>query len=84
KFYALDPIKASDIEGYQKIYPLDLTSYFQKAPSDESMRKATTEFLSKNQIGKIEPSLTVSYVQLEKTVEYKDQKNKVILRGDTV
>lgn len=84
KFYALDPIKASEIEGYQKIYPLDLTSYFQKAPSDASMRKATTEFLSKNQIGKIEPSLTVSYVQLEKTVEYKDQKNKVILRGDTV
>ena len=84
KFYALDPIKASEIEGYQKIYPLDLTSYFQKAPSDESMRKATTEFLSKNQIGKIEPSLTVSYVQLEKTVEYKDQKNKIILRGDTV
>ena len=84
KFYALDPIKASEIEGYQKIYPLDLTSYFQKAPSDESMRKATTEFLSRNQIGKIEPSLTVSYVQLEKTVEYKNQKNKIILRGDTV
>ena len=40
KFYALDPIKASEIEGYQKIYPLDLTSYFQKAPSDASMRKA--------------------------------------------
>lgn len=84
KFYALDPIKASNIKGYQKIYPLDLTSYFQKAPSDASMRKATTEFLSKNQIGQIETSLTVSYVQLEKTVEYKDQKNKVILRGDTV
>ncbi len=84
KFYALDPIKASEIEGYQKIYPLDLTSYFQKAPSDASMRKATTEFLSRNQIGKIEPSLTVSYVQLEKTVEYKDQQNKIILRGDTV
>lgn len=84
KFYALDPIKASDIEGYQKIYPLDLTSYFQKAPSDESMRKAAMDFISKNNIGKIEPSLTISYVQLEKTVEYKDQKNKIILRGDTV
>lgn len=84
KFYALDPIKASDIEGYQKIYPLDLTSHFQKAPSDESMRKAAMDFISKNNIGKIEPSLTVSYVQLEKTVEYKDQKNKIILRGDTV
>lgn len=84
KFYALDPIKASDINGYQKIYPLDLTSYFQKAPSDESMRKAAMDFISKNNIGKVEPSLTVSYVQLEKTVEYKDQKNKIILRGDTV
>lgn len=84
KFYALDPIKASDIEGYQKIYPLDLTSYFQKAPSDESMRKAAMDFISKNNIGKVEPSLTVNYVQLEKTVEYKDQKNKIILRGDTV
>lgn len=84
RYYALDPIKASEIEGYQKIYPLDLTSYFQKAPSDASMRKAASEFISKNNIGQIEPSLTVSYAQLEKTVEYKDANNKIILRGDTV
>lgn len=84
RFYALEPIKASEIEGYQKIYPLDLTSSFQKAPSNASMRKAANEFIEKNNIGKVEPSLTVSYVQLEKTVEYKDQKNKIILRGDTV
>lgn len=84
RFYALDPIKASEIEGYKKIYPLDLSSTFQKAPSDASMRKAANDFIAKNDIGKVEPSLTVSYVQLEKTVEYKDKNCKIILRGDTV
>lgn len=84
KYYDLDPIQASAITGYRKIYPLDLTSYYQKAPSDASMRKTTNEFIQKNDIGKITVSLTVSYVQLEKCVEYKNSgQSKIILLGDT-
>lgn len=85
KYYDLEPIQASAITGYRKIYPLDLTSYYQKAPSDASMRKTTDEFIQKNDIGKITVSLTVSYVQLEKCVEYKNSgQSKIILLGDTV
>lgn len=85
RYYDLDPIQASDITGYRRIYPLDLTTYYEKSPSDESMRKTTLEFIKKNDIGKIPVSLTVNYVQLEKCVEYKGSgQSKIILRGDTV
>jgi phage minor structural protein len=85
KYYDLAPIQASTITGYRKIYPLDLTSYYEKAPSDASMKKTAQEFIAKNEIGKIEVSLTVSYVQLEKCVEYTGSgQSKIILRGDTV
>lgn len=85
RYYDLEPINASGITGYKKIYPLDLTQYYEKSPSDESMRKTAEEFIQKNQIGKITVSLTLSYVQLEKCVEYsKNVQSKPILRGDTV
>jgi phage minor structural protein len=85
KYYDLEPIAASSITGYRKIYPLDLTSYYQKAPSNASMKKTTDEFIQKNEIGKISVSLTVSYVQLEKCVEYTGSgQSGIILRGDTV
>lgn len=85
KYYDLEPIAASSITGYRKIYPLDLTSYYQKAPSDASMKKTAHEFIQKNEIGKISVSLTVSYVQLEKCVEYTGSgQSGLILRGDTV
>lgn len=85
KYYDLEPIAASSITGYRKIYPLDLTSYYQKAPSDASMKKTADEFIQKNEIGKISVSLTVSYVQLEKCVEYTGSgQSRIILRGDTV
>nr|DAM50341.1 MAG TPA: tail protein [Caudoviricetes sp.] len=85
KYYDLEPIAASSITGYRKIYPLDLTSYYQKAPSEASMKKTADEFIQKNEIGKISVSLTVSYVQLEKCVEYTGSgQSGIILRGDTV
>lgn len=85
KYYDLEPIAASSITGYRKIYPLDLTNYYQKAPSDASMKKTANEFIQKNEIGKISVSLTVSYVQLEKCVEYTGSgQSGIILRGDTV
>lgn len=85
KYYDLSPISASGITGYKKIYPLDLSSYYEKSPSDASMRKTTEEFIQKNNIGQISVSITVSYVQLEKCMEYKGSgQSKIVRLGDTV
>ena len=85
KYYDLEPIAATSITSFKKIYPLDLSSKYQKAPSDASMRKSAEEFIKKNELGQIPVNITASMVQLEKTLEYKNAKGiKKIARGDTV
>nr|DAH17797.1 MAG TPA: tail protein [Caudoviricetes sp.] len=85
KYYDLSPIAATSITSFKKIYPLDLSSSYQKAPSDASMRQSAEEFIEKNELGQIPVNITASMVQLEKTLEYKNAKGiKKIARGDTV
>lgn len=85
KYYDLEPIAATNITSFKKIYPLDLSSSYQKAPSDASMRQSTEDFIKKNELGQIPVNITASMVQLEKTLEYKNAKGiKKIARGDTV
>lgn len=85
KYYDLEPIAATSITSFKKIYPLDLSSSYQKAPSDASMRQSAEEFIEKNELGQIPVNITASMVQLEKTLEYKNAKGiKKIARGDTV
>lgn len=85
KYYDLEPIAATSITSFKKIYPLDLSSKYQKAPSDASMRKSAEDFIKKNELGQIPVNITASMVQLEKTLEYKNAKGiKKIARGDTV
>lgn len=85
KYYDLEPIAATSITSFKKIYPLDLSSKYQKAPSDASMRQSAEEFIKKNELGQIPVNITASMVQLEKTLEYKNAKGiKKIARGDTV
>lgn len=85
KYYDLEPIAATSITSFKKIYPLDLSSKYQKAPSDASMRQSAEDFIKKNELGQIPVNITASMVQLEKTLEYKNAKGiKKISRGDTV
>lgn len=85
KYYDLEPIAATSITSFKKIYPLDLSSKYQKAPSDASMRQSAEEFIKKNELGQIPVNITASMVQLEKTLEYKNAKGiKKIALGDTV
>lgn len=85
KYYDLEPIAATSITSFKKIYPLDLSSKYQKAPSDASMRQSAEDFIKKNELGQIPVNITASMVQLEKTLEYKNAKGiKKIARGDTV
>ena len=69
-----------EIQSFFYVTQISNESWTQAIQAVEELKNTIDPTLSKNQIGKVEPSLTVSYVQLEKTVEYKDQKNKVSAR----
>lgn len=85
KFYALDLIEILPGATRKKIYPLDLSSYFEKAPSNASMKKAADDFIAKNDMSKPTVSITAKWVQLEKCVEFDgNPENEKVLLGDTV
>lgn len=54
------------------IYTLDLTSEFQEQPTVEALRSRTQKYIKDNKLGVPKVSLTVSFIQLEQTEEYKD------------
>lgn len=56
---------------FTNILTLDLTQEFDGEPSDEELREAAQKYIEDNQIGIPEISITVSFVQLEQTEEYK-------------
>lgn len=85
KFYSIDPIEILPGATRKKIYPLDLSSYYEKSPSDASMKKTAAEFIAKNDMAKPTVSITAKWVQLEKCVEYSGAADaEKVLRGDTV
>lgn len=71
--------------GYVKILALDLSQKFTDPPSEEQLRQAALAYMEDNRIGVPAVSLTVSFVQLEQTEEYKGLAllERVAL-GDTV
>lgn len=71
--------------GYTRIMPLDLSNVWQEAPTEEQIREYSVQYMVDNEIGKPEVSLTVSFIPLEKTEEYKDTAIlEQVLLGDTV
>lgn len=65
-------VKCSGTYNFENILLLDCTSQFQDAPSDEELREYANSHIEDNGIGKPEVNLTVSFVQLEQTEEYKN------------
>jgi len=53
-----------------KILPLDLSSYFGEAPTQDQLRTRAERYMRDHEIGVPEVSLTVSYVRLSQTEEY--------------
>lgn len=70
---------------YVRILPLDLSQEWQEAPTQEQLRTRAQRYIADNQIGVPDVSLTVGFVQLEQTEEYKGMAllERVNL-GDTV
>lgn len=57
--------------GYTRIMPLDLSQEWQDAPTQEQLLSRTQKYISDNHIGVPDVSLTISFIQLEQTEEYK-------------
>lgn len=57
---------------YTRILPLDLTAEFKDTPTAAALEAAAEQYMSDHNIGVPEVSLSVSFVQLEQTQEYKD------------
>lgn len=88
-------IAAEGTFDYVKILPLDLTQTFASQattseealiePTDEQLRTAAVRYMKDNKIGEPVVSLTVQFVQLEQTEEYKGKALlERVLLGDTV
>ena len=61
-FYLSEKIvKASGKFGYEKILPVDFTQNFEKKPTEDELRRAANNYITKNEIGIPAVSLTVSF-----------------------
>ena len=69
----------------EKILVLDLSGEFEAKPTAEQLREATLEYMASHDIGKPTVSITVEFVPLEQTEEYKALAPlEQVLLGDTV
>jgi hypothetical protein len=68
------PEKIIDAPGtynFVKIHTLDLSTEFETQPTEEQLRTRAERYVKENNIGVPTVSLTVSFVQLDQTEEYK-------------
>lgn len=63
-------VRVSDSAGLAKVMPLDLSSDFTEAPSQDELREAAKSYITKNKIGEPKVSLEVDFAQLRDTGEY--------------
>lgn len=67
--------KLINVEGtynYTRILTLDLSEEWQEAPTEEQLRSKTLSYINTHNIGIPEISLTVSFVQLSDSSEYRN------------
>ena len=56
----------------QKVRPLDLSQNFETAPSASELREAAQSYIQSNNIGVPVVSITIDFIALDQTEEYKD------------
>ena len=64
-------VDAPGTYNFVKIRTLDLSAEFEEQPTVEQLRVRTERYIRENNIGVPSVSLTVSFAQLEQTMEYK-------------
>lgn len=79
-------VQAAGTFATQRVLPLDLSQTFgDTQPTAAQLQTAAQEYITKNKVGIPDVSLSVSFVQLSKSLEYQDQAfADVIAIGDTV
>lgn len=65
-------VNAPGTYDFTRILPVDFTSDFEEQPSTTQLTNAATNYISANNIGIPEVNLTVSFVHLNQTEEYKN------------
>lgn len=71
--------------AYEIIKPVDMSSKWQDAPTVEQLRAAAVSYINNNEGWKIAENITVSFVALWQTEEYKNIANvERVHMGDTV
>lgn len=65
-------VNAPGTYDFTRILPVDFTSDFEEQPSPAQLNNAATNYISANNIGIPEVNLTVSFVNLNQTEEYKN------------
>lgn len=65
-------IYASGTFPMQKVRPLDLSQDFEEEPSVDELRAAAQSYMQSNNIGVPTVSITVDFIALDQTEEYKD------------
>lgn len=78
-------IYAAGTYNYVRILPLDLSTEWDEAPSEDQLRARAENYVVKNNIGVPDISWNVQFVQLEQSDEYKGMALlERVLLGDTV
>lgn len=63
-------IRADGTYDFTRVLPLDMTEYFENAPSEDNLREAAKSYMTANKIGSPKVSLKLSY---EDFAEYKNR-----------
>ena len=64
-------VNAPGTYDFQKVVPVDFSQNFETAPTLEQLQEVAEDYVTENKVGVPEVSLSVSFVQLEQTEEYK-------------
>lgn len=65
-------IHADGNYSFNRIKSVDFSSFFENAPSQNKLREAAVKYMEQNHVGVPQISLTISFVSLEQTIEYKN------------
>ena len=73
------------VTSFDRVYSLDLTDRFEQTPTEDELRSAAEAYIASHELGVPEVSLTVDFVHLWQTEEYKEiAALEVVALGDTV
>ena len=73
------------VTAFDRVFSLDLTDNFREPPTEDALRSAAESYIASHELGVPEVSLTVQFIPLWQTEEYKEiAVLETVALGDTV